>query len=98
MFGNGQLTRCQVRKAALLQQSAANRLALSREAQSLQPVIAWVDLGVALARKARSALSALTPLLSFWQTGRQDSSGFLGKITGAISLGRSLTELWKSWR
>lgn len=98
MFGNGQLARCQARKVALLRQSAANRQALAGVARTLEPVMAWVDLGVALARKARSALSALAPLLSFWQTGRQESPGFLGKITGAISLVRSLTTLWKSWR
>lgn len=97
MFGNRELVRCQARKAVLLRQSAANRQALVEVAQDLQPVVAWVDLGVALARKARSALSALAPLLSLWSSRKSDSSGFLGKFAGAISLGRSLAALWKSW-
>ena len=98
MFRHGELDRCHVRKAVLLRQSAANRLALAREARNLQPVAEWVDLGIALARKARTALSALAPLLSVWSSGKQESSGFVGKIAGAFSLGRSLTALWKSWR
>lgn len=98
MLGDGQLTRCQVRKAALLRQSAANRQALAEVAHRLRPVAAWVDLGVTVAHQARTALSALTPLLSLWGARKQESTGFVGKIAGAVSLGRSLTALWKSWR
>ena len=98
MLGYGQLTRCQVRKADLLQQSAANRLALVEQARNLQPVVVWVDLGIGVARKARPVLSTLAPLLSLWGARKQESSGFLGKLAGAVSLGQSLTALWKSWR
>jgi len=98
MFGNRELTRCQERKTALLRQSTVNRQALTDVAQNLQPVVAWVDLGVALARKARTALSALAPLLSLWSARKSESSGFLGQLAGAVSLGRSIAALWKSWR
>lgn len=98
MFGNRELAGCQERKAALLRQSTANRQALAEVAQHLQPVVAWVDLGVALARKVRTALSALAPLLSLWGSRKTESSGFLGKLAGAVSLGRSVAELWKRWR
>lgn len=98
MLGNRELAGCQERKAALLRQSAANRQALVEAAQNLQPVVAWVDLGVAIARKARTALSALAPLLSLWGSQKSKSSGFLGKLAGAVSLGRSVAALWKSWR
>lgn len=98
MFGYGQLTRCQVRKADLLRQSAANRLALVEEAQNLRPVVVWVDLGIGVARKVGTAWSALAPLLSLWRTPKQESSGLLGKLAGAVSLGQSFAALWKSWR
>lgn len=98
MFGNRELAGCQARKAALLQQSTVNRQALAEVAQNLQPVVVWVDLGVALARKVRTALSALAPLLSLWGSRKSESSGFLGKLAGMVSLGRSVAALWKSWR
>jgi hypothetical protein len=82
----------------LLRQSTANRQALAEVAQNLQPVIAWVDLGVTFARKARSALSTLAPLLSLWGSRKSESTGFLGKLAGAVSLGRSVAALWKNWR
>lgn len=98
MFENGQLTRWKVRKAALLLQSAVNRQALVEEARRLQPVLAWVDLGLVVARKARTALNVLAPWLPLWQTGRGESSGVFGKLAGAVSFGRSLSALWKNWR
>jgi len=98
MFGNRELAECQARRAVLLRQSAANRQALVGVARDLQPAVAWVDLGVAVARKVRSALSALAPLLSLWGSRKSESSGFLGKLAGAVSIGRSLAALWKSWR
>lgn len=98
MFGNRELAGCQARKAALLQQSTVNRQALAEVAQNLQPVVVWVDLGVAVARKVRTALSALAPLLSLWGSRNADSSGLLGKLAGMISLGRSIAALWKNWR
>ncbi len=98
MFGNRELAGCQARKAALLRESEANRRALAQVGQNLQPVVVWVDLGVAIARKARTAFSALAPLLSLWGSRNAESSGFFGKLTGAISCGRSLAALWKNWR
>ncbi len=98
MFGDGEIDACAQRKAVLLRQSAVHRQALVQEAQNLQPVVAWVDLGIDIARKARTALSALAPLFSLWQMRKQESSGFLAKLTDAIAIGRSLTELWKNWR
>jgi len=76
MFGKGQLTRCQQRKAALLQQSATYRSVLAKEAQNLRPVAAWVDLGIDIARKARAGWTALAPLLSLWQTRKQSQPGY----------------------
>lgn len=98
MFGDGQLDGCAQRKAALLRQSALHRQTLIQEAQNLQPALVWVDIGIGVARQARAALSALAPLLSLWRMRKQESSGFVAKLTDFISLGRSLTELWKSWR
>ncbi len=95
MFGEGQLARCAERKTALLQQSARHRDALIAEAQQLRPVAAWMDLGLDLARKARTGCTALAPLLSLWQTRKQEKSGFMQKLTGGISLARSLAALWK---
>ena len=95
MFRYGQLTHSQQRKSALLQQSTAHRRALITEADNLRPVAGWVDLGIDVARKARTAWSVLAPLLSVWQARRQESSGFVHKLAEALSLARSLTELWK---
>ena len=98
MFGHGQLTHFQRRKSVLLQQSAAHRRALMTEAENLRPVAGWVDLGLAAARKARTGWSVLAPLLSLWQTRKQEPSGVVHKLAEAISLARSLTTLWKRCR
>lgn len=98
MFGNGQLTRCQQRKATLLQQSAPHRRALMTEAQNLRPVAGWVDLGINVARKARTGWSVLAPLHSLRQTREQEPSGVVHKLAEAISLARSIAALWKNWR
>ena len=98
MFGNGRLTHCQQRKAALLQQSANHRRTLMTETQNLRPVAGWVDLGVNVARKARTGWSVMAPLLSPWQTRKQEPSGFVHKLAEAISLARSIAALWKNWR
>lgn len=97
MFGEGQLARCAERKTVLLQQSARHRDALIAEAQQLRPVAAWMDLGLNLARKARTGWTALAPLLSLWQTRKQEKSGFMHKLIGGISLARSLMALWKGF-
>ena len=97
MFGNEPLARCQERKATLLQQSAVNRGTLVTAAQNIRPVVSWVDLGLDLAHKTRLGWTALAPLLSVWQTRKDPSSGFVQRITGAVSLARSLLELWKNW-
>jgi hypothetical protein len=98
MFGIGQMTRCQVRKAALLQQSAAHRLALAREAQNLRPVAEWMDLGIDVARKARTGWNFLAPMVSLWRKPNPETSGIGQRFAGVISAARSLTALWKSWR
>ena len=98
MFRNEPLIRCQERKVALLQQSAINRSALIVGVQNLAPIVSWVDLGIEVARKTRAGWTALVPLLSLWQTRKEPSSGFVQRITGAISLARSLAALWKNWR
>jgi hypothetical protein len=97
MFGNGQLTRRQQHKAALLQQSATHRSVLAQEAHKLRPVAEWADLGIAVARKARTGWTALAPLLSLWQARKQGSFGFAWKLAGAIAIARSLTAVWKRW-
>lgn len=86
------------RKATLLRQSAVHRQILVQEARNLRPVAEWVDLGIGVAQRARAVLSALVPLFSLWQMRKQESSGFITKLADAIALGRSITELWKSWR
>jgi hypothetical protein len=97
MFENEQLTRCRRRKEELLQQSAAHRSALVAEAQSLRPIAAWVDLGVAATRKLRAGWEALAPLLSLWQAGKQEPGGLIQKITNGIALARSLMAIGKKW-
>jgi hypothetical protein len=97
MFGNGQLTCCQQHKAALLQQSVTHRSVIAQEAQNLRPVAEWVDLGIAVARKARAGWTALAPLLSLWQTRKQATSGVASKLAGAIAIARSLRAVWKRW-
>ena len=98
MFGNGQLTRCQQRKGALLQRSATHRRLLATDAQALRAVAAWMDLGIDVARKGRTGWSVLAPLFSLWQRRKQEPSGFAQKFSGAIALARSLAALWKNWR
>ncbi len=98
MFGNRELAACQARKAALLQQSDANREVLAEVARALRPVAAWVDVGVTVARRARTVFSALAPWLSLWRSGKEQGSGFIGKFAEAMALGRSLSGLWKRWR
>ena len=97
MFGNEPLARCQERKAALLQQSASHRRTLILEAQNIRPVASWVDLGIDLARKTRTGWTALAPLFFVWQSRKQSQPGFVQKLTGAVSLARALTALWKGW-
>jgi hypothetical protein len=97
MFGNGQLTHCQQRKAALLQHRAVHRRVLLTEAQNLRPAAGWVDLGIDIARKARTGWNVLAPLFSLWQSQKQEPSGFVHKLAEAISLARSLTAVWKKW-
>ncbi|MBI3869820.1 MAG: hypothetical protein HY299_14955 [Verrucomicrobia bacterium] len=98
MFANGQLTRRRQHKAALLQRSGTHRSVLAKEAQNLRPVAEWADLGIAVARKTRSGWAALEPLLSLWQTRKQEPSGLVHKLATITSLARSLATLWKSWR
>ena len=98
MFGDGEIDSCAQRKAALLRQSAIHRQALIQEAQNIQPMVAWVDFGIGVARKVSAAWVTLAPLLSLCRTRKEASSGFVAKLTDFVSLGRSLTELWKGWR
>jgi hypothetical protein len=95
MFGNEPLTRCQERKAALLQRSAAHRRALMTEAQTLRPAVGWVDMGIEVAGKARKGLSVLAPLLSLWRERKQEPAGVVHKLAEALSLARAVTGLWK---
>ena len=95
MFGTGQLIRCQQHKAALLQRSATHRRVLRAEAQKLRPVAGWVDLGLDAARQARAGWSVLAPLLSLWQTRRQESSGLVGKWAEALALIRAIAAWWR---
>ena len=97
MFGNGQVTRCQQHKAALLKQSTTHRSVLAQEAQNLRPVAEWANLSIGVTRKARAGWAALAPLLSLWQTRKQGSSGVARKFAGAIAIARSLTAIWKKW-
>lgn len=83
------------RKEMLLRASKANRDVLREEARNLQPVVAWVDFGVDVTRKVRAGWTTLFPLLSWWRKGTTDSSGFVDKMTGAVSIVRSLLGLWK---
>ena len=98
MFENRELNAWRLRKEALLRQSAAHRAALMTEAQGLQPVAAWMDLGIAAGQKLRSSWQSLVPLLSLWQARKQESGGLIGKITRGIALACSLAEFWKQWR
>ena len=95
MFGIGQLTHCQQRKAALLQRSATHRLALMTDAQNLRPVAEWVDVGISVASKVRMGWSVLAPLLSLWRARKQEPSGFVHKLAEALSLARAVTTLWR---
>lgn len=98
MFGIGQLTHCQQRKAALLQRSATHRLALMTDAQNLRPVAEWVDVGISVASKVRMGWSVLAPLVSLWQTRKQEPAGVVHKLAEALSLVRSLTAMWSRRR
>ena len=98
MFGDGQLTDCEQRKAALLRQSAAHRIALATEAQKLRPIASWVDLGIDVAGKARVGWQAVAPLLSWWQVRRNKPSGLIQKAASAISLVRTVTAVWTGRR
>lgn len=95
MFETGQLIRCQERKAAILQQSATNRCKLVVEGRNLSPVVAWVDLGVGVGRKALTGCSVMAPVLSLWRGQKQAAAGVAQKVAGAVSLARALTALWK---
>jgi hypothetical protein len=96
VFGNEQLTGYQQRKTALIQESAANRRALVREAQNLRPVFTWVDLGIDVVRKVRGGWSMLTPLLSLWPRRNPDAPSMFQKFAGAISFATSVMAMWKS--
>jgi hypothetical protein len=98
MFANGPLNRCQQRKAALLQRSAAHRRALMTEAQTLRPAAGWVDMGIEVAGKARKGLNVLAPLLSLWRARKQEPSGVVHKLAEALSLARAVVGLWRSSR
>ena len=82
----------------MLRRSAANRSVLAQEVRNLRPVAAWVDLGIGVARKVRMGWSVLAPLLSQWQTRKQEPSGVVHKLAEAISIARSIAALWKNWR
>jgi hypothetical protein len=86
------------RKASLLLQSAVHRQTLMKEAENVRPVAGWVDLGIEAARKVQTGWSVLAPLLPLWKTPEHQPSGFIHKVTAAISFARSLTAMWKSRR
>ncbi len=96
MFGQGQVTRLQLRKAALLRQSGIHRSLLATEVERLRPSAAWVDLGIDVARSLGRGWKFLAPLLALWQVGRRRSSGFIHRLANVVSLARSLLALWKS--
>ena len=98
MFGNEELTRHLARKAELLRASEANRAVLCAEAAKLREVAAWVDLGVTLARKAKSVLGVVAPILGGWRAPKAESPGFVTKLAKGFALAQSLTALWRNWR
>lgn len=97
MFETGQLIRCQERKAELFQQSAAHRRILVTEAKNLSPVVAWVDLGLDVGRKAAAGWSVLAPVLPLWRGRNRSPAGVAKKIAGAFSFFHALKALWKNW-
>ena len=98
MPGNEELTRHLARKAELLRASEANRAVLCAEAGELREVAAWVDLGMTLARKAKSVLSVVAPMISGLRSPKEESPGLFSKITKGFALAQSLTALWRNWR
>ena len=98
MLGNGELTHHLARKETLLRASEANRATLNAEATKLREVAAWVDTGIALARKAKTLWSVVAPLISAWRTPKPESPGLFTKLTKGFALARSLTALWRNWR
>ena len=68
------------------------------EARNLRPVAAWMDLGIVVAGKARAGWNVLACLLNPWRKRKQETSDFVQKLAGGVSLARSLLALWKSWR
>ena len=98
MFKGRQMTCYKQRKADLLHQIACQRRLLAREALTLQKAISWVDLGIDLGLKARTACSVLEPLLFFWQGPKMPKTDFARKLAGAVALARPLLALWRSRR
>ena len=98
MLGNGELTHHLARKEALLRASEINRAVLRMEAAILREVSVWVDVGMTLARKAKTLWSVAATLLSAWRTPKQKSSGLFAKLTKGFALAQSLTALWRNWR
>lgn len=98
MFKDEPLIRRQQRKAALLRESAALRLALVREAQELRTAATWVDLGLGVVRGAQAGWTAVAPFLSWGSRQKPESAGFVHRLAGAVSLARSIMAVWRNWR
>ena len=71
MFTDGQLRHCHEQKAALIRESAANREAFTRNAESFHRLAAWIDLGIRAAGKVRAGWKMLSPVLSLWHRRKQ---------------------------
>lgn len=98
MLGFGQVEAFRRRKAELLERSEHHRRTLLTEAKVLEQAAGWVDLGMKVAGRARSAWGLMAKLLSSWLSPRKESSGVMPTLVKALSFIGPILAVWKTRR
>lgn len=86
------------RREQLLARIAEDRGRLREHAEALRPAVAWMDLGLNVARKARAAWATIGPLLKAWGVVQPEAGGWIGRWARGLSMGRSMIAAWRAFR
>jgi hypothetical protein len=98
MVGAKQVKRLQLRKQALVLESALNRVALDAEWQKLQTATAWARSAGQRVQQFRPWLIWLAPVIGFLaarRSSRRPGPGLLSRLLGLVGLIRPLMEAWE---
>ena len=96
MLGQGELEALQLRKKALILDSALNRLALQAECRNLRAAVAWGDTTVEVCRTVRPWLLLLAPVMGVLTVRMLRKPGSTARrLLSFITAAQPLYSLWQ---